>query len=188
MKNSIYSSIVAASFTAFFFTGPASASTTDCAVLLGQQLQTDLTLPFADFDQNEAAGWRRLRAAGCDAEAAILIEQYVAAQEKPHAVLVWHRTQMLARAGDYVQAIEVARQTLRPEASEADAEFQWNVYVNATIAFLQGDGEALKRHREHLAVASAKFPINRPNLVSVDRLQQCFGKPYKEAYSCGRRP
>lgn len=179
--------IVAATYAVFFFTCPASASTADCAALMRQHVQTDLALPFAEFDQNEAGGWRSLSAAGCDSDAAILIEKYVAAQENPHSVLVWHRAQMLARADDYAQAVQVARLTLRPEGSEANAEFQWNAYANATIAFLLGDGESLKLHREHLAAASAKFPINRPNLASVDRLQLCFGRPYKEAYSCGQR-
>lgn len=186
MKISNRALIVAATYAVFFSTCAASASAADCAALMRQHVQTDLALPFAQFDQNEAGGWRSLSAAGCDSDAAILIEKYVAAQEKPHAVLVWHRAQMLARANDYAQAVQVARLTLRPEGDEASAEFQWNAYVNATIAFLLGDGESLKLHREHLAIASAKFPINRPNLASVDRLQLCFGKPYKEAYSCGR--
>ena len=187
MKISNRALIAAATYAVCFFTCSTSASATDCAALLQRHVQTDLALQFAEFDQNEAGGWRSLSAAGCDSEAAILIEKYVAAQEKPHAVLVWHRAQMLARANDYPQAIQVARLTLRPDKSEAAAEFQWNAYVNATIAFLLGDGESLKLHREHLATATAKSPINRPNLTSVDRLQLCFGKPYKEAYSCGRR-
>jgi hypothetical protein len=95
---------------------------------------------------------------------------------------------MLARAGNYALAVQIARLTLRPEEGEATGEFQWNAYVNATIAFLQADNESLRLHRERLAIASAKFPINRPNLVSADRLLACFGKPYKEAYSCGVEP
>ena len=172
----------------FFFACPQSASAEDCAALAQQHLQTDLTLSFAEFDQNDAAGWRNLSASGCDSDAATLIEKYIAAQEHPHPVLMWHRVQTLARAGNYVQAIQIARLTLRPEVSEAKSEFQWNEYVNATIAFLQSDIQSLRLHRERLAIASAKFPINRPNLVSIDRLQACLGKPYKEAYSCGVEP
>lgn len=175
-----------ASCSALFFACPIPATAADCTALLQQHLQTDLALPFAEFDQKDGAGWRSLSAAACDAEAAVLIEQYVAAQERPHPVLAWHRAQMLARAGNAVQAIEVARLTLRPPESEAQAEFQWNAYVDATIAFLQADRASLQLQRERLAVAAAKFPVNRPNLVSVDRLQSCFGKPYKEAYSCGK--
>jgi len=87
-----------------------------------------------------------------------------------------------------VQAIQIARLTLRSEEGEAKSEFLWNEYVNATIAFLQGDSESLNLHRERLAVASAKFPINRPNLASVDRLRSCLGKTYKEAYLCKVEP
>lgn len=186
ISNRVFS--VAAACAVFFFACPQSALAADCAALAQQHLQTDLTLPFAEFDQNDAAGWRALSAAGCDSDAATLIEKYIAAQEHPHPVLVWHQAQMLAKAGNYVLAIQIARLTLRPEESEAKGEFQWNEYVNATIAFLQGDNESLRLHRERLAIASAKFPINRPNLVSVDRLQACFDKPYKEAYSCGVKP
>lgn len=186
ISNRVFS--VAAACAVFFFVCPQSASATDCAALAQQHLQTDLTLPFAEFDQNDAAGWRALSAAGCDSEAATLIEKYVAAQERPHPVLVWHRAQMLAKAGNYVLAIQVARLTLRAEESEAKGEFQWNEYVNAMIAFLQGDRESLQRHRDRLALATNTYPINQPNLASVERLQRCFGKPYKVAYSCRVEP
>lgn len=174
-----------ATWVLFFFAFSKPATAADCTALMQQHLQTDLALPFAEFDQNDAAGWRALSAVGCEADAAILIEKYIAAQEHPHPVLTWHHAQMLARTGDYGRAIRIARLTLRPEDGEAKNGFQWNDYVNATIAFLQGDDASLKHFRERLAVAAARFPINRPNLVSVDRLQSCFGKPYKDAYFCG---
>ena len=177
----------AASCALLFLACATPAAAADCTALLRQHLQTDLTLPFAEFDQNDAAGWRALSAAGCESEAAVLIEQYIAAQERPHPVLTWHRAQMLAMAGDYGTAIQVARLTLRPEDGKAKSEFRWNDYVHATIAFLQGDQASLELFRERLAVATATFPINRPNLVSVDRLQSCFGQPYKAAYSCGKK-
>jgi len=168
---------------------PASAAPTpgaDCAPLLQQHLRTDLAQPFAAFDQDDAGGWRPLAEAGCDAESAQLIEAYAAAQPQPqpHPVLRWHAAQALAKAGDTARAIDLARQTRHPDAAEAAAEFQWNACVDATIAFLQGDRRALDEQHERLAQATARAEINRPNLVSVDRLQRCFGRPYKQAYLC----
>jgi hypothetical protein len=160
----------------------------NCALLQRQHLRTDLALPFEAFDQDDATGWRQLGAADCDAESAQLIEAYIAAQATPNPVLRWHAAQALAKAGDYGRAIEVARQTRRPDAGEAVSEFQWNAYVDATIAFLQGDRSALDKNHNHLAAASAKSAMNRPNLVSVERLQRCFGQPYKQAYSCREKP
>ena len=172
----------AASVCFVFCSGAAMAA--DCAALLREHLRTDLALPFEAFDQDDEGGWRRLAAADCDAESAQLIEAYIAGQAQPHPVLRWHAAQALARAGDSTRAIEVARQTRRPQAAEADSEFQWNAYVDATVAFLQGDREALEAHRRQLAAASARSALNRPNLASVERLQRCFGQPYKQAYRC----
>jgi hypothetical protein len=163
----------------------------DCALLLQQHLRSDLALPFEAFDQDDATGWRPLGAAECDAESAQLIEAYIAARATPHPVPRWHAAQALAKAGDYARAIEVARQTRRPDAGEAVSEFPWNACADATIAFLQDDRSALDKNHNHLAAASAKSAMNRQNLVSVERLQRCFGqqyKPYKQAHRCRENP
>lgn len=167
---------------------PAAASS--CPDSLEQHLQSDLKLPFREFDQSETSGWRPLAKAECNAEAAILIERYIGANEKVQPVLSWHLAQTLAFAGDYKRAIPAAKQTLWAEPRPEMADFMWNDYVLATIAFLEADSGKFATHRDNLADAAnrgAEGPtrqINRMNLAVVDRLRACFGKPYKVALEC----
>lgn len=164
----------------------AQAHAADCGALLQQHLASDLALPFDTFDQDDHQGWRPVSDAGCDAEAATLIETYAGKQAHPHPVLAWHRAQMLARAGRTADAVDAARNTLR--GGEDASGFDWNDYANATIAFLQGDKPALQASRERLAAAAARQAFNQPNLRSTDRLLRCFGQPYKVAYDCPAKP
>ena len=169
---------------ALVVTASLSSQAADCESLLKQHLATDLALAFDAFDQDDHQGWRPLEDAGCDAAAATLIAAYAAQQAHPHPVLAWHRAQMLARAGQTAEAIAATRQTLRPPHGGDDSGFDWNDYADATIAFLQGDRAALQASRDRLASAAAKSPFNAPNLKAVDRLERCFGQPYKIAYDC----
>lgn len=170
---------VAAAFR-FFYLSHATAAV--CAAVLREHLHTDLALPFEEFDQHGEGGWRRLAAADCDAESTQLIEAYMARQAKTHPVLRWPASQPTARAGDYARGIAAARQTRQPD--EANNELPWNAYVDATVAFLQGDREAPGANRRHLAATTARSETHRPNLASVERLQRCFGQPYTQAYRC----
>lgn len=165
---------------------PAAANAAECGALLAQHMGMDLELQFDAFDQDEHQGWRQLANSGCESEAADLIFAYSA--KHPNPVLAWHRAQMLAEAGKTVDAIDAARQTLRPPHSDDSTGFDWNDYANATIAFLQGDREALQVSRDRLAEAAEKMAFNQPNLHSVDRLLRCFGRSYKVAYSCPLAP
>jgi hypothetical protein len=145
-----------------------------------------MALSFDAFDQDDHQGWRPLADAGCEAEAAALIEAWAGRQAHAPQVLTWHRAQMLARAGRTDDAIAAARQTLRGDID--DSGFDWNDYANATIAFLQGDKPALQDSRDRLAAAVARSEFNQPNLRSTDRLLRCFGQPYKVAYECPAKP
>lgn len=165
-----------------------AATAANCDLLLQQHLQADLSLPFVEFDQDDTRGWRVLAAKGCEHEVPTLIQAYLVKQEKPHPVLVWHLAQSMAKAGRYQEAVVVARGTLRPQEAEDRSEFQWNHYVNGTIAFLESDGESLKRHRDRLESAAMAHPVNRLNFEALNRLQRCAGKPYKQAYSCNVVP
>jgi len=159
------------------------AHAADCAALLRQHAASDMALSFDAFDQDDHQGWRPLGDAGCEAEAATLIEAWASRQARPPQVLTWHRAQMLAKAGRTTDAIAAARQTLRSDDDDASG-FDWNDYANATIAFLQGDRPALQASRDRLAAAVAKSEFNQPNLRSTDRLLRCFGQPYRIAYEC----
>jgi hypothetical protein len=165
---------------------PLFAHAADCATLLQQHMATDMALGFDQFDQDDHQGWRPLGDAGCNAEAATVIAAY--ASKHPHPVLAWHRAQMLAEAGQTADAIAAARETLRPPHGDDASGFDWNDYADATIAFLQGDKAALQASHDLLAAAVSKSEFNQPNLKSVERLQRCFGQPYKVAYSCPSAP
>lgn len=64
-----------------------AAQAADCGALLRQHLAGDMALSFDAFDQDDHQGWRMLGDAGCEAEAAALIEAYAARQAHPPQVL-----------------------------------------------------------------------------------------------------
>ena len=165
-----------------------AAQAADCPALLRQHLAGDLSLAFDAFDQDDHQGWRPLGDAGCEAEAATLVAAWASRQPHPHPVLAWHRAQMLAKAGQTDEAIAAARATLHPPHGDDASGFDWNDYVDATIAFLQGDKPALQKGRDLLAAAAQQSEFNLPNLRSADRLLRCFGQPYKRAYDCPAAP
>ncbi len=173
---------------------PAAAA--DCATAH----QSALDLPFEAFDSAET-GWRRWAAYGCEREAAALIVAYRdlytdELDTSQVSLLDWHAGQLYAAAGDYGFAIE--RMLLAKEATSEPAELE---YINATIAFLRSDREALLAARQRMAEIPepASFSraadryvatYNRPrpvwplNLDVVDGMISCFGWSYKKAYEC----
>ncbi|HBU62398.1 MAG: hypothetical protein CMH91_06435 [Oceanicaulis sp.] len=155
------------------------------------------------FDQDFSGGWRPVGdEPGCERAAADLLIAYM--DHSPHfnreqpGVIGWHAGQMLAMSDEPEQAIayfDAAR------FSTAD----WNLYVDATIAFLQRDRAAAEAARAELATMTpseeemasrrqflAENPhitmpqgfVEQPqNLGVVDRLLTCWDRPYAEAYS-----
>jgi hypothetical protein len=115
---------------------------------------------------------------------------------------------MRASAGQYAAAIPLLVASRKPAAEDLAG---WNAYVDATIAFLQGNNAALLDARTRLAAvpypAGAGMPPLRggqiefpsppgqppirmrwpPNLEAVDGLVACFGKPYDVAYGSACR-
>lgn len=141
---------------------------------------------YEGFDQTPGRGWRALAANGNYQEAATLIDDFIA--ESPSArgklgILNFHAGQMHAAAGNYEAAkvrLLLSLQMSYPPELEPQAK-QWNAYVMATIAFLQGDKESLQKHRDEIARSSNDNGENS-NLEAADRLLQNLGKPYSEAY------
>ena len=83
---------------------------------------------------------------------------------------IWHLGQALAirgGPGDKVQAVKVMKR-----CNDVEDDDQWNNYVNATIAFLKGDGKAFEKH------ASGK----NYNSSTLERLRNGWGKSYSQAY------
>jgi hypothetical protein len=152
--------------------------------LLAQQVQTDLGLPFQEFDQSATTGWRTLSEQACFAEAAVLIRRYREVNPSAHPVLTWHHAQMEAMAGQTDAAMTTARATLRNQRDDEKSVFRWNPYVLGTTAFLSRDLQGLETQRAMLARAAEASDMNLPNAKALARLKACFDRPYREATAC----
>ena len=169
-----------------------------------------LALDEAAFDQDlPDGGWRKIgNIPGCEAAAAELIAAYRTRHPDSSSTVAWHEGQMLASAGMNelaIPALEAAR--MDPALDPAE----WNHYVDATIAFLAGDREALEQARDRLAAVPfdgtsglpplvdgfielptqpGQPPLRMrwpPNIEVVEGLLNCFGKSYNDAYGTACR-
>jgi tetratricopeptide (TPR) repeat protein len=156
-----------------------------------------LSLDYGAFDQDPQLGWRSIdNRPECGLEKADLLREYherLQARGEPVVwataqgsatlsdtgevgILYWHEGQLRAMAGQYAQAAALFQKSLMP----ADKNYYaWNQYALGSIAFLESDHDELVANRDSLAKA---FP-DSPNLRVLDRMIQCFGKPYAYAYS-----
>lgn len=155
---------------------------------------TMLQLDQRTFDQDFSNGWREVASRpGCKEAAAELIREYRVANNPDSSILYWHEGQLRAMIGATSRAVELFRQSRKDPKLD---RIGWNHYVDATIAFLLGNRERLRRARERLAatpepdnfspVDSFGNPVDLrwpPNLNVVDGLISCFGKSYDTAYS-----
>jgi hypothetical protein len=173
-----------------------------------------LSLSEDAFDQdlsNGGGGWRKVASIpGCEAAAADLIAAY-RAQHESSTTLLWHEGQLRAFAGQTERAIPLLLESKHDPATDLAG---WNDYVDATVAFLRRDREALLSARDRLA--ARPYPSGEgmpplvggmmevptqpgqppmrvrwpPNIDVVDGLVACFERSYKEAYSgrCRSRP
>lgn len=167
-----------------------------------EQLDTLLALQARAFDQDFSGGWRPYgNDPDCQRAAADLIIAYIDHSphydQQSHAIIRWHAGQMLATADERGLAVEYL-----DSARGQDAV--WNLYVDATIAFLRRDREAAEAARAALASelpseeemeARRQFLMSNPrirvpdgfverpqNLDVVDRLLECWDHPYSRAY------
>jgi hypothetical protein len=167
-----------------FFTAPASAADNcafDRSKLLAQDLQT--------FDQG-ADGIHGLESKhpGCNAALADLVADYRKAHpevlKNPNSYLLfWHEGQFRLNAGQDAQAAQLFEQA-RLSGTPVDA--MWNLYVDATVAFVRHDSPALlKAHATLAGLPPERYaPDPKPmNLDVVAGLVRCFGRSYTEAYS-----
>ena len=123
-------------------------------------------------------------------------------------MLFWHEAQLRAKAGQYPEAIALMKRSYKP----ADVDKAgWNFYVDATIAFLSRNRNALTQATAKLAAVEpivadgvppvidgyfeadmadgSKMKFRWPlNIDVVEGLANCFNKPYAEAYSDECRP
>ena len=109
-----------------------------------------LAMPPDAFNQGPGEGWDALvERAGCQLELADLFAAYRRqAKASGHPELAWHESQLRAYEGQRDPASALMRLTYKP--ADADPE-GWNLYVDATIAFLDDDLPTLRRARARLA-------------------------------------
>jgi hypothetical protein len=163
----------------FFFSVTANAS--NCKALLKEHLQTDLALPYSEFDQTQGKGWRILTDQNCNLEAAKLIERYIEKNAASESSLVWHIAQARALAGKYKSAIKFARRSLASPEKAANSKLLWNDYVLGSIAFLEGNKIELIKRRDALEAGRNTHFGNEMNLKILNSFVHYFDKSYKYA-------
>lgn len=169
-----------------------------------------LALSFEDFDQGvqpvaggprKVWGWREIaKQQDCYTAVAILMSQWrerhgAALTPQQQSFMAFHEGQLRAGGGDYSSAIpliEEGRYTFSSPAGEA--------YLDAIVAFLRSDHDALIAARERLlavpepanwaelqrkfkeqAGQDMKWPLN---IEATDTLVRCFGKDYPVMGEC----
>lgn len=162
---------------------PQLSLATDCPMALQQHLTTDLDMSYKDFDQTNNSGMRVLGNAGCHKETADLIEAYIEKNKAKQNSLRWHIAQQRAMAGENELAIISAKKSLLEKENFSIQPLRWNEYVLATIAFLEGNKQALLIHRNKVAEGKDVYFGNRINLRILDGLIKNFGKSYSFATS-----
>lgn len=162
-----------------------------------------LALDEDQFDQNMSGGWRELSyKQGCALVAADLLHDYREAHHVTSGLLFWHEAQVRASAGQSAEAISLMQRAYKP-AEEDKAG--WNPYVEATIAFLRRDKAAFEQAKSKLNAVQPPVGAGAPPVINgfmeaefadgstrkirwpinmdvVEGLENCFDKPYYEAY------
>lgn len=142
-----------------------------------------LKMDYWQFDQTKDSGFRYLANKECYTRAATLIQAYLNKNQNlliwQKANLNWHAGQMLAYAGDYKKAISYMRKA-HWTVSKKLSPLHWNAYVNATIAFLEGNKTQLIKYRNILK--QKRQNKTDPNLKIVNKLVGNFGKSYIDVY------
>ena len=160
----------------------AVAGAGSCAVP-ASELERQASLPYAAFDlQQGPYGWRRLREIGCVDSAVLALQAYAAANAGRLASaekmeLAFHAGQALALAGREAESAAHFERALAVEVSPA-----WSAYVQATLAFVRRDTEALRAARDRYAsIAPASL-----RLRFIEGLLTCPNEPYAKAVHCKR--
>lgn len=164
-----------------------------------------MAMDYWTFDQDPSGSRSVYTRPGCELAAADLVRDYHAAlrakgEPVTHtfpqgtisfgetgevSMLYWHEGQMRAFAGQTQQAVDLFRASVDADQYKSAAKRH---YAMATVAFLEGDRDALQGERAALAAIA---PGDDLNLGVVDGLVACFGRSYKDAYGaaeCDRRP
>lgn len=152
----------------------------------------ELQLSYEEFDQDPQGGWRRLSNEGKYVEAAQLIDRYEKEKEDlnggDRVILSFHAAQMYAFAGDSEKALTRLKKAKYPPEVLAQAEDvrpyaeSWNLYVDATMAFLDKDRDGLKKSSDLLEKGPKDQGLQK-NIDIVHQLLLHFDETYLVAYS-----
>jgi len=162
-------------------------------------------LTYRDFDQDFKGGWRAISyKEGCKGAAQNMLKSYITYHDYKYKsdrnTLMWHTGQVLAGDDKYDEAVLYFKQTYKMGQHSKE----WNLYVEATLAFLSKDKPALITARDTLAAqpvseelkasrrkflkqnANVTWPdgfVDEPqNLSVVNNLIRCYEEPYSVAY------
>ena len=161
-----------------------------------------LDLNYKAFDQDIWGGWREVSYRnnnGCQREAAQLIADYKAQatdlEDWQLRMLHWHEGQLYAFEGESKRAIGLFGESYEPNPKNK----AWNLYVTASIAFLNKDRFTFDNSYDELRdipkpahweemVKNTEETYNYtplwPNNINVfEAFDRCFEKTYSEAYS-----
>lgn len=150
-------------------------------------VQNDLMLmqEFWTFDQSPF-GFRSLAKLDdrCYLRTGVLIADYLtkndtALDANSKQISNFHAGQSFSFVTKYDIAIPHFERSINPDEA-ADPTFHWNAYVEATLAFLRRDKNALVAAREKFG----KHPQggDSVNVKVVDRMIKCFNSTYKDVY------
>ena len=139
-----------------------------------------MNLSFEEFDQNMQGGWR-MYANNQDFKSAtdlikLYLEQHNELEAGQREVMSFHCGQLLALMDKNQEAIPYMKASKKTEDV-----MQWNIYVDATIAFLRKDREAFNAKKTELAQKSMMPLDQNKNLNVLNLLEANFESTYQEA-------
>jgi hypothetical protein len=142
-------------------------------------------LTFDQFDQKGVtpSTWRQLSDQKCQLQAVEAAEDYLIhahlENEAERRDVGFHIGQSLAMVGKYEEASLMVASSKDP-MQHANAELDWNTYLDGTWAFLKRNKAELESNRTRLAAEPGRG--NALNATVLTGLLNCFAQPYSIAY------
>ena len=146
-----------------------------------QTIDSIMNLSFDEFDQNMEGGWRYYSNKEDFKTATNLIKLYLEKhpeiESTKRGVISFHCGQMLALLDKNEEAIPYMEAS---KMKENDV-MNWDVYVDATIAFLRKDRAAFDKKKSELKKKSVFPEDQNRNLIFLNKLEAHFNKTYQDA-------
>ncbi|MCA0131704.1 hypothetical protein [Winogradskyella alexanderae] len=140
-----------------------------------------MELSFYEFDQNMDGGWRYYSNKEDFESATTLIKLYLEKHQDiesaKRGIISFHCGQMLALLDKNEEAIPYMEAS---KMKENDV-MNWDVYVDATIAFLKKERETFDKKKAELKEKSRLPQDQNRNLIFLNKLEAHFDKTYMQA-------